>query len=72
MLQSNTNRGSLRNSTHMDQESTSSGPHRNMILEIREKSREASAQRVKEISTCGLDGRIVIWNMDLILSKMNV
>lgn len=72
MLQSNTNRGSLRNSTSMDQGSTSSGPHRNMILEIREKARESNQQRVKEISTCGLDGRIVIWNMDLILSKMNV
>lgn len=62
----------------MDQGSTSSGPHRNMILEIREKARESKQQqqqqqqRVKEISTCGLDGRIVIWNMDLILSKMNV
>lgn len=60
----------------MDQGSTSSGPHRNMILEIREKTRESKQQqqqqRVKEISTCGLDGRIVIWNMDLILSKMNV
>ena len=48
-----------------------------MILEIREKARESKQQqqqqqRVKEISTCGLDGRIVIWNMDLILSKMNV
>lgn len=60
----------------MDQGSTSSGPHRNMILEIREKARESKQQqqqqRVKEISTCGLDGRIVTWNMDLILSKMNV
>ena len=60
----------------MDQGSTSSGPHCNMILEIREKARESKQQqqqqRVKEISTCGLDGRIVIWNMDLILSKMNV
>lgn len=62
----------------MGQGSTSSGPHRNMILEIREKARESKQQqqqqqqRVKEISTCGLDGRIVIWNMDLILSKMNV
>lgn len=56
----------------MDQGNTSSGPHRNMILEIREKSRESNQQKVKEISTCGLDGRIVIWNMDLILTKMNV
>ena len=59
----------------MDQGSTSSGPHHNMILEIREKARESKQQqqqRVKEISTCGLDGRIVTWNMDLILSKMNV
>ena len=49
---------------------SSSGPHQNMILEIREMQKVGNV--VTKISTCGLDGRIVVWNMDVILETMRL
>ena len=60
---------------------SSQGPHTNVITTIQVKSR--TDDFCNEISTSGnrwemewlslgLDGRIVVWNMEIILKKMNL
>ena len=42
------------------------GPHKNAITGIQ------VMEENKQVSTCGLDGRIVIWNMEAILKRMGL
>lgn len=46
------------------------GPHTNAITCIQVKKQENGI--CKEISTSGLDGKVVVWNMQAILTKMNL
>ena len=67
---------------NMNNTSTSSqGPHTNVITTIQVKSRtdtfcneiSTSGNRCEmEWLSLGLDGRIVVWNMEMILKKMNL
>lgn len=50
--------------------SSSQGPHSNAITCIQVKKQEDGI--CEEISTSGLDGRVVVWNMQSILTKMNL
>ena len=47
-----------------------SSPHQNMILEIREMQKTGNV--VTKNSSCGLGGRIVVWNMEVVLKNMNL
>lgn len=50
--------------------SSPQGPHTNAITCIQVKKQENGI--CKEISTSGLDGKVVVWNMQAILTKMNL
>ena len=81
MLQSNSNFNGMMNGNMNNTSTSSQGPHTNVITTIQVKSRTDTF--CNEISTSGkrcemnwlfvgLDGRIVVWNMEMILKKMNL
>ena len=71
MLQSNANVSSVRTvNSRTATGSTMNGCHKNIIVELQMKTWDGSM--CTEISSCGLDGRLVIWNMKMILTKMSL
>ncbi|KAM7455573.1 hypothetical protein BLSTO_03672 [Blastocystis sp. subtype 1] len=66
MLQSSTNKGGVKTTGNRDSAKGSVGPHKNAITGIQ------VMEENKQVSTCGLDGRIVIWNMEAILKRMGL
>ena len=60
----------LQSGMQSKQVKNNSSPHQNMILEIREMQKTGNV--VTKISSCGLDGRIVVWNMEVVLKNMNL
>ena len=66
MLQSSTNKGGVKTTGNRDSAKGSVGPHKNVITGIQ------VMEENKKVSTCGLDGRIVIWNMEVILKRMGL
>lgn len=66
MLQSNANKGGVKTMTNRDSAKGSTGPHKNAITGIQ------VMEVNKKVSTCGLDGRIVIWDMETILKQLGL
>ncbi|KAK8796619.1 hypothetical protein WA588_000912 [Blastocystis sp. NMH] len=69
MLQSNANVSDV-NATNSRTNTTSNGPHKNAIQQLQ--PWKETPTMCAEITSCGLDGRLVFWNMEVILKKMNL
>ena len=70
MLQSNSNFNGMTNGNMSNSGNSSQGPHTNAITNIQVKT--STETMCKEISTSGLDGKVIVWDMEMILKKMNL
>lgn len=70
MLQSNANKGGVRTTGNRDVVKGCVGPHKNAITDIQ--AMDWSGEACTKFSTCGLDGRIVVWNVEATLKKLEL
>lgn len=70
MLQSNANKGGVRTTGNRDVVKGCVGPHKSAITDIQ--AMDWSGEACTKFSTCGLDGRIVVWNVEATLKKLEL
>ena len=70
MLQSNANKGGVRTAGNREAVKGCVGPHKNAITGIQ--AMDWNGESCTQFSTCGLDGRVVVWHVEAILKKLEL